>query len=95
MGGIRFAAAYFSSTDRYAVGVDLKEGGYYTSFPVANGAVIYEEFFRLTPAQFEEFQVNQVAARRFIDQCRRGERTAEFIFRAVRSPGRARRTPNN
>ena len=48
----RFEDTYFSRENRYSLGVDLEEGGHYASFPVTIGVIDYEEYYRLTPAQY-------------------------------------------
>lgn len=89
MNAKRFEKTYFSLEDRFSLGVDLKEGGYFASFPVAAQVVDYEEHYRLTRRQFERFMADHEAALTFIESCRRHERDELLIYK----PGWNRGTP--
>ncbi|KDE98568.1 hypothetical protein Y900_006345 [Mycolicibacterium aromaticivorans JS19b1 = JCM 16368] len=69
----RFEDTYFSREDCYSLGVDLETGGNYVSFPVTVGIIDYEEYYRLTPAQYEHFMADHEAALEFVESCRRHE----------------------
>ena len=71
------------------MGVDLKEGGHYASFPVAAQVVDYIEYYRLTPEQYKHFIENHDAALEFIESCRRREHDDLLIYK----PGWNRGTP--
>lgn len=85
----RFEETYFSRENRYSLGVDLEQGGYFASFPVTSGIVDYEEYYRLTPAQYTHFSENSSAALDFVNSCRRHERDDLLIMK----PGWNRGTP--
>ncbi len=42
-------------------------------FPVTVGIIDYEEYYRLTPAQYEHFMADHEAALEFVESCRRHE----------------------
>ncbi len=87
----RFDNTYFSREDRFWLGVDLKEGGHYASFPVAAQVVDYIEYYRLTPEQYKHFsEKNHDAALEFIESCRRREHDDLLIYK----PGWNRGTPS-
>jgi hypothetical protein len=87
--GSRFEDSYFSRERRFSLGVDVTEGGHYASFPVTSGIVDYEEYYRLTPKQYEAFMANPDAALAFVESCRRHERDELLI----QKPGWNRGTP--
>jgi hypothetical protein len=59
---MKFDDTFFSSEDRYSVGVESISGRYYASIPVSNGIVDYEEYYDLTRDQHDEFLHNSAAA---------------------------------
>ncbi|WP_236147691.1 hypothetical protein [Mycolicibacterium sp. CH28] len=85
----RFEDTFFSREDRYSLGRDLKAGGYYASFPVAAHIIDYEEYYRLTLAQYQQFMADHTAALEFIKSCRRRERDELLI----QGPGWNRGSP--
>jgi hypothetical protein len=85
----RFEDTFFSREDRYSLGIDRKEGGYYASLPVTIGVVDYEEYYRLTPTQYELFMEDHATAIEFVESCRRHERDELLI----QKPGWNRGTP--
>lgn len=70
----RFEETFFSKENRYSLGVDAKEGGYYASFPVTSGIVDYEEYYRLTALQYERFMDDHCSALEFVQSCKRHEK---------------------
>ncbi|WP_328352510.1 hypothetical protein OG976_19895 [Mycobacterium sp. NBC_00419] len=89
MASKRFDDTYFSREERFSLGIDLKDGGYYASFPVTIGVVDYEEYYRLTPDQYEHFLVEHDSALAFVESCRRREHDELLI----QEPGWNRGTP--
>ncbi|MCV7215687.1 hypothetical protein H7J51_10365 [Mycobacterium crocinum] len=77
--GNRFEDTYFSRENRFSLGFDREAGDHYASFPVTIGVIDYEEYYRLTPAQYEQFMTDQDAALVFIESCRRRERDELLI----------------
>lgn len=69
----RFEETFFSKENRYSLGLDHKAGGFYASFPVTNGIVDYEEYYRLTPEKYELFSNDHDAAVEFVNSCKRHE----------------------
>jgi hypothetical protein len=86
---MKFEDTFFSSEDRYSIGVESISGRYYASIPVSNGIVDYEEYYDLTRDQYDEFLHNSAAAIAFIEACRRRERDGLLFQR----PGTNRGTP--
>ena len=86
---MKFEDTYFSREDRYSLGVESTSGRKYVSMPVSNGVVDYEEYYELTPGQFEEFLADRDAAIQFVESCRRHEQDELLI----QKPGSNRGTP--
>lgn len=76
----RFADTSVSREGRYSLGRDRESGDPYLSIPVANRAVTYEEYYRLTPEQHERFTDDPPAARAFADECRQRRHDALLIL---------------
>jgi hypothetical protein len=68
---MKFEQTYFSREYRYSIGVESTSGRYYTSIPVSNGIVDYEEYYELTEDQYREFLRDGEVAIKFTEACRR------------------------
>ena len=66
----RFDDTHVFRAERFSLGRDLNTSDFYLSIPVANRLVDYEEYYRLSPSQYEEFSHNLKLASAFADQCR-------------------------
>jgi hypothetical protein len=86
---MKFDDTYFSREDRYSIGVESMSGRYYASIPVSNGVVDYEEYYELTPDQYDKFLRDRESAVEFIEACRRHEHDDLLLQR----PGSNRGTP--
>lgn len=86
---MNFEDKYFSRDDRYSLGVESTSGRNYASIPVSNGIVDYEEYYELTPEQFDRFLADHKAAVQFVESCRRHEQDDLLI----QKPGSNRGTP--
>ncbi len=86
---MKFDDTYFSRDDRYSLGVESTSGRNYASIPVSNGIVDYEEYYEITPKQYQEFLADRNAAVEFVESCRRHERDDLLI----QQPGSNRGTP--
>ncbi len=64
---------FFSRADRYSLGIETESERYYASFPVSTGLVDYEEYYEITPDQFQRFLDDRAAAIEFVESCRRHE----------------------
>lgn len=84
-----FDDTYFSREDRYSLGVESESGRYYASLPVSNGIVDYEEYYELTPDEYDHLLHDRNAAIEFIEACRR--RAHDDLL--MQKPGRNRGTP--
>ena len=89
---MRHHDTYFSKENRYSLGQDLDTGFYYASFPVAAQVVDYEECYRLTEAQYEEFLADPVAALAFVTRCRLQLPETDVLL--LQKPGWNRGTPS-
>jgi hypothetical protein len=86
---MKFDDSQFSTEHRYSLGVESTTGRHYTSIPVSNGIVDYEEHYEITPEQYQSFLNDSEAAFKFVESCRRRERDDLLIEK----PGRNRGTP--
>ncbi|MDG3009905.1 hypothetical protein G4X40_07060 [Rhodococcus sp. D2-41] len=86
---MKFEDSYFSRDDRYSLGVESESGKYYLSIPVSNGVVDYEEYYELTPGEYDKFLKDATAAALFAESTRRRERDRLLI----QKPGTNRGTP--
>ncbi|MFC3068911.1 hypothetical protein [Phenylobacterium soli] len=86
---MRFEDVQVSAEHFYALGRDCQTGGYYLAIPVANRLVNYDEYYSITPAQFDAFRHDPPAASEFADRCRRRELDELLIFK----PGSDRGAP--
>jgi hypothetical protein len=68
---MKFNDTYFSREDRYSLGIEAISNRYYASIPVSNGMADYEEYYEITPRQYDDFLSNKHAAIEFIESCRR------------------------
>ena len=80
---------FFSRDDRYSIGIESDSGRHYASIPVSNGAFDYEEYYELTPDQYDSFLQDRESAIAFVEACRRRERDDLLIEK----PGWNRGTP--
>ena len=78
---MNFEDAYTSIEDRYSLGVESTSGRFYTSIPVSNGVVDYEEYYELSDDRYREFLQHPSAAIEFVYGCRRRERDALLMQR--------------
>ena len=86
---MKFNDTYFSREDRYSLGVEATSERHYASIPVSNGIVDYEEYYEITPDQYQVFLSNKDAAIEFVESCRRHEHDDLLI----QKPGSNRGTP--
>lgn len=80
---------YVSSSNHFALGVDLDTGRPYVSFPVGNALTDYEEYYRVTPSQYEEFLADPASALEFVDECRRRQHDDLLVLKPGRDRGTA------
>jgi hypothetical protein len=69
-GASRFRNAAFSREHRCALGVDQGTGAPYLSIPVSNRLADYEEYYRLTPEEYDAFLADPPRAYAFAARCR-------------------------
>ena len=80
---------YFSREHRYSIGIEDKSNRRYLSIPVSNGPLDYEEYYEVTPEEYQHFLSDASAAIDFAESCRRRERDDLLI----QKPGWNRGTP--
>ena len=85
----RFVDAHVSRAHRFALGRDSVGGTPYLAVPVRNRMVDYEEYYRLSDAEYATFHDDEAAAARFADACRRREHDDRLILQ----PGSDRGEP--
>jgi hypothetical protein len=61
---------YFSREHRYSLGTDEESATHFASLPVSNGIVDYEEYYKLSDAEYARFLEHPAEAIAFIEQCR-------------------------
>jgi hypothetical protein len=86
---MKFDDTFFAREDRYSLGVESSSGRYYASIPVSNGIVDYEEYYEITPEQYQIFLADRDSAFEFVESCRRHEQDDLLIEK----PGSNRGTP--
>lgn len=84
-----FYDTYFSRDHRYSIGTEDVSNRHYLSIPVSNGPVDYEEYYQLTPDEYEHLLADTSAAVEFAESCRRREQHD----RLMQKPGWNRGTP--
>lgn len=85
----RFRDTHVFREARLSLGVDDAAGGFYLSIPVSNVRVDYEEYYRLSAAEYRRLATDAAARARFAEECRRRERDELLILR----PGTDRGAP--
>lgn len=63
---MKFEDTYFSKEDRYSLGIESTSGRHYVSIPVSNGIVDYEEYYEITPDEYQQFLSDKAAAVEFV-----------------------------
>jgi hypothetical protein len=86
---MKFDDTFFSRDDRYSLGIESTSGRHYASIPVSNGIVDYEEYYEITPDQYQAYLGSRAAAIEFVESCRRHEHDDLLIEK----PGSNRGTP--
>ena len=65
-----FNDTFFSRSDYYAIGIEADSGRFYLAIPVRNGWVDYEEYYAISPTQYQLFCAQTEAALAFANACR-------------------------
>ena len=77
----RFQDSRVYRRERFSIGRDMAGDVFYLSIPVANRLVDYEEYYRVSEAQFELFSENAQAAAKFAAECRARKHDNELILK--------------
>jgi len=85
----RFQDSLVDREGLLSLGIDREGGHPYLSIPVSNQMVDYEEYYRLSPAEYETFGGDLAQARIFANACR----TRAHDDRLILPPGSDRGTP--
>lgn len=67
----RFAKERVFRELRFSLGDDRQRGAKFLSIPVSNRMVDYEEYYRLSPAEFASLLDDETAGKAFANDCRR------------------------
>jgi hypothetical protein len=87
---MKFTTDLVCRDQRFALGIESTSGTYYVSIPVSNSYADYEEFYAITPAQFEQFKASPGLALPFVSECRARLHDDLLLI----PPGRLRGTPS-
>lgn len=83
---------FVSGKLRYSLGQDLHSGFFFASFPVTNGSADYQEYYKVSDEQYEEFLADPVAALAFVDACRKQDPEHDVLL--LQKPGWNRGIPS-
>jgi hypothetical protein len=86
---MKFLTQSFNKIDGYRLGVEVDSGALFLSISVGNAMVDYDEYYKLTQTQFDQFKLNESMAAQFASQCR--NRKMDFLL--ILLPGSDRGTP--
>lgn len=86
---MKFEKAYVSRENRYSLGQELESGLNYAAIPVSNQLVDYQEYYKLTPEEYEVFMANPGQALAFVESCRQREQDSRLFMQ----PGSDRGIP--
>lgn len=78
-----------SRENKLSLGVDTETGGHYLSIPVKNTLIDYEEYYAISPGEYDRFGQDQGSAAAFAEECRRRLQDDRLILK----PGRDRGEP--
>lgn len=67
---MRFNDVHIFQGQRFSLGIDTQTQQPYLSIPVANQMVDYEEYYLITPDQFQQYSTDPDAGALFADECR-------------------------
>jgi hypothetical protein len=67
---MRFNDVHIFRDQRFSLGVDMQTQQPYLSIPVANQMVDYEEYYLISPDQFQQFADAPNIGALFADECR-------------------------
>ncbi|UOF19810.1 hypothetical protein [Pseudomonas syringae] len=71
---MKFNDTFFNRDLMLSLGIEEISGRFYLSFPVSNGLIDYEEYYKIDKASFDLFHTDLIAADAFATTCRRRER---------------------
>ena len=84
---MKFKDLIVNRAERFSLGVEEASGRYFLSVPVRNDFAEYEEYYALTPGQFERFRQDRAAASAFASACRLREHDALLMVQPGGSRG--------
>jgi hypothetical protein len=85
----RFHVTSVDKPGRYALGHDAQSDSKFLAIPVANRMVDYEEYYRLSDAEYATFTADEAAALAFADRCRRRANDERLILKPGSDRGTA------
>ena len=85
----RFHVTSHNKQGRFALGHDTHDNSKFIAIPVANRMVDYEEYYRLSDAEFAAFEADEAAALAFADTCRQRAQDERLILKPGSDRGTA------
>ncbi|MHA0285650.1 hypothetical protein ACXYX3_04255 [Mycobacterium sp. C3-094] len=76
----RFSETTFSIAHRFSFGSDLHTGGFYLAIPVSNGAVDYNEYYRVNGELARSFATDSDSTIAFAEACHRREHDDLLLY---------------
>ena len=86
---MRFVDVQIYKEERISIGCEMDSGMFYLSIPVRNPYIEYEEYYELTPQQFEVFKEDVSRAQEYAEKCR--SRQLDNLL--IQKPGKFRGEP--
>jgi hypothetical protein len=86
---MKFINQFVNEIDGYCLGSDVDSGTLYLSIPVGNSMADYDEYYKITQHQFDQFKTHIEIASEFSNQCK--NRKMDHLL--ILLPGRDRGTP--
>lgn len=87
---MRFNDHIIIKNHRYSIGTDQQTGELYISFPVSNGLVDYEEYYRLDAILMAALEQQLRPITSFVEECRKHDHDDKLIV----EPGSLRGSPS-
>jgi len=77
---MKFRDTAFSRIGRYAIGVEENSGKYFLSIPVTNHLAEGDEYYEITPQEFEIFDKDIGRANELADRCRQRLEDSRLMY---------------
>lgn len=84
---MKFKDILVSKNDRYSIGIEEESGKYYLSIPVRNNFAEYEEYYEISPAEFDDFSKDLVKVRELAQRCRGRSEDQRLMYQPSKERG--------